>query len=83
MANLNPMGITSGVWAGNFQQPGTAAPAANPAVASYAVGANSLNLATPLTPYVQPDTTARSLQSGQLNGGPMGVSGSSIGGSKP
>jgi hypothetical protein len=55
--NLNPMGITSGVWPGNYQQPNVSNPAANPAIASTAVGANMLNVSWPITVYVQPVPT--------------------------
>jgi hypothetical protein len=83
MPLLDPMGITGPTSPAPYQQPNTAAPVVSSAVASYPVGTNVLNIAEPLTPYVQPDTTARALLPGQLSGGPLGTSGNSIGGSKP
>jgi hypothetical protein len=81
--NLNPMNLNSGVWPGNYQQPATSAPAANPAVASTSVGTDILHVNAPVAAYVQPGTSAPSLLPGQLSGGPMGTSGNSVGGSKP
>jgi hypothetical protein len=83
MPLLDPMGITGPTSPAPYQQPNIAAPTVSSAVASYPVGFNSLNVATPLTPYVQPGTSAPSLLPGQLVGGSLGISGSSIGGSKP
>jgi len=53
--NLNPMGLTSGTWAGNYAQVNTAVPAPNPAIASTSVGADVLHV-NPVTPYSQPGT---------------------------
>jgi hypothetical protein len=62
---LNPLGLnTTGGWPGNTQQTGTPTtsgqtgtaagnPAAIAAVASYAVGANMLNISQPLAKYTQ------------------------------
>jgi len=63
MANLNPMGISAS-WQGNFQQPGTVAPAANSAVASYTVGSNMLNLTWPIARYVDPGISVKDDPSG-------------------
>jgi hypothetical protein len=54
MAKLNPMGLTSGTWSGNVVQPNTAAPPANPQVASTPVGRNVLAIVWPLPRYVDP-----------------------------
>jgi hypothetical protein len=54
--NSNPMGLNSGVWPGNYVQPSSGNPPANPAVAGTSVGANVLNVPTPVTPYAQPGT---------------------------
>jgi hypothetical protein len=68
MPNLNPMNITSGVWAGNVQQSGTAAPAANPAVASYPVGSNVMNIAAPLPRFVEPGISIKDDPQGTIRG---------------
>ena len=67
MMNLNPMNIGS-TWQGNFQQPGTAAPAANPAVASYSVGTNMLNISQPIPRYVDPGISAKDDPGGVIRG---------------
>ena len=54
MALLNPLGINGPNSQGNYQQPDYRNPAPNPAVASYPVGANVLNLSWPLPLYAQP-----------------------------
>jgi hypothetical protein len=61
--NLNPLGI-SGTWPGNYTQANTAAPPANPAIASYAVGSNVLNVAAPLPRFVEPGISAKDDPSG-------------------
>jgi hypothetical protein len=63
----------------NYIQPNTANPTPNPAVTVQPhqagdVKGNPLSLASPLTPYIQPDTTARALQPGQLAGTALGKS---------
>lgn len=65
MPNLNPMNIGP-TWQGNVQQPGTAAPAANPAVASYPTGVNSLNLVWPLARFIEPGLSTKDDPSGVL-----------------
>jgi hypothetical protein len=67
MANLNPMNIGS-TWPGNAQQPNTAAPAANPAIASYAVGSNVLNVAAPLPRFVEPGLSIKDDPQGTVRG---------------
>jgi hypothetical protein len=52
--NLNPMNISGPTQPAPYQQPNTANPAANNAVASYSVGADELGLTQPITRYVQP-----------------------------
>jgi hypothetical protein len=64
MANLNPMGLTSGTWAGNYAQPNTATPTVSSAVASYAVGTNVMNIAAPLPRFVEPGISAKDDPSG-------------------
>ena len=60
MPLLNPMGITSGVWQGNYVQPDYRIPTVNANVASYPTGANSLNLSWPIASYSQPGVTLTS-----------------------
>jgi len=55
MSLLNPMGLTGPNATTPYQQPGTAAPSANPLVASYPVGANVMNLTWPIPVYTQPN----------------------------
>jgi hypothetical protein len=75
MPLLNPMGITSGVWQSNYQQPDYRNPTVNANVASYPVGANSQNLTWPIAVYSQPGTgNPPAPVAGQLTGGPLGVS---------
>jgi hypothetical protein len=66
--NLNPMGLTSGVWPGNHIAPNTAAPASNPAIASYPVGTNVLNIAALLPRYVDPGISAKDDPQGTIRG---------------
>ncbi len=54
--NSNPMGLTSGVWQGNYIQPNTATPTVSSAVASSPVGANMLNISEPVAKYTQEGT---------------------------
>jgi hypothetical protein len=65
--NQNPMGIGA-VWPGNFQQPGTAAPTVSPAVASYPVGSNVINVAAPLPRYVEPGISSKDDPAGVIRG---------------
>jgi len=68
MANLNPMGLNSGTWAGNVVQPNTAAPTANPAVASYPVGSNVMKVPAPLPRFVEPGLSAKDDPNGVIRG---------------
>jgi len=61
-------------WPGNYVQPNTAAPAANANVASYATGANSLNLTWPIASYSQPGVTLTSPLPAWANSGSAGPS---------
>lgn len=60
---LNPLGLTSGNWSGNYIAPNSPEsgsnvnPKANAAVASYAVGNNVLNVPNPVPKYSEPITT--------------------------
>jgi hypothetical protein len=57
--NLNPMGITSGVWAGNAQQADYRVPVVSSAVASYPIGTNMQGVTWPIPAYVQPNFAPR------------------------
>lgn len=55
-----------------YQQPSTSAPASNSAVASYAVGANVLNISEPVAKYLQPGVTLTSPLPAWVNSGGAG-----------
>ena len=67
MLNLNPMNIGP-TWQGNPQQPGTVAPVANPAVASYSIGSNVLNVSQPVPRYVDPGISTKDDPQGTIRG---------------
>lgn len=55
--NLNPMGLTSGAWGGNYVQPNSSnpsAPVGGTDITGVAKGANMLNLTWPIATYTQP-----------------------------
>ena len=68
MANLNPMGLNSGVWAGNYNQPNTATPTVSFAVASYPVGSNVMSVAAPLPRFVEPGLSIKDDPQGTIRG---------------
>jgi hypothetical protein len=65
---LNPMNLNSGVWAGNYQQPATAAPTVSSAVASYPVGSNVMNISAPLPRYIEPGISSKDDPGGVIRG---------------
>lgn len=74
MSLQNPIDITGPTSPAPYQQPDYRVPTTNSAVASYAVGANVLNISQPVAAYVQPGQTAPALLPNQLDGGPLGIS---------
>ena len=66
--NLNPMGLTSGVWPGNHIAPGTATPTVSSAVASYPVGSNVMNVPAPLPRFVEPGLGIKDDPQGTIRG---------------
>ena len=71
---FNPLGISGPSWSGNAQQSDYRIPSVSANVASYALGADVLQLllTKPAAKFAQPDTTARAL-TGTLTG-PLGSS---------
>lgn len=61
---MNPMGIAGPGWTPNSIQPNTGNPAVNANVASYAVGADPMNLTWPIPTYTQPNYSSAAVQTG-------------------
>jgi hypothetical protein len=75
---LNPLGLNSGIWTGNYSQPNSAAPAPNPAVTiqPHPLGAASghpLGLSSaPIPAYIQPNLSPKDDPQGTIRAGKSG-----------